>query len=381
MLNNQMDLSEGSEPQPVSWLNTSFLALVHFIGIGGTIAYCVLRGASWAAVGIMAAWIGLTIFALSAGYHRLFSHKAYEAHPVLRAFLLAFGAAAFQNSALTWSADHRRHHKRTDTAADPYDARRGFWYAHIGWVLRQTPPAMQLHPVPDLEKDPLILWQHRLYPVIGIVFGFVAPGLLGLALGDGWGGFVLGGMARLVFVYHVTFSINSFAHMLGTQPYSDRNSARDSFIAAMLSMGEGYHNFHHTFPADYRNGVHAHQFDPSKWLIRSLSWCGLARNLKRTSDAVIVRARLRMQARRLEAQTGCPTKRDRLQQLRVRFEEHLAQWQAALARHETARAEKHRERLARLRPELRRLQAHVRSAQRDWDDFVRSLELGTTAAG
>jgi stearoyl-CoA desaturase (delta-9 desaturase) len=185
----------------------------------------------------------------------------------------------------------------------------------------------------------------------------------------------------LVFVYHVTFSINSFAHMLGTQPYSDRNSARDSFIAAMLSMGEGYHNFHHTVPADYRNGVRAHHFDPSKWLIRFLAWCGLARNLKRTSAAIIMRARLRMESRRLEAQAGCPTKLDRLVQLRARFEEHLAQWHALITRHEAARAEKKRELLARLRPELRRLQLHVRSLQRDWDDLARSIELGTTAAG
>jgi stearoyl-CoA desaturase (delta-9 desaturase) len=366
---------------PLSWLNTSFLAVVHIAGIGGTIAYLAMRGPSWSASLLALLWTGLTIFALSAGYHRLFSHKAYDAHPALRAFLLAFGAGAFQNSALTWAADHRRHHKRTDTAADPYDARRGFWHSHVGWVLRQTPPATELHPVPDLEKDPLILWQHRLYPVIGIIVGFLIPAAIGYALGDGWGGFVLGGLARLLFVYHVTFSINSFAHMLGTQPYSDRNSARDSFIAAMLSMGEGYHNFHHTFPADYRNGVRAHQFDPSKWLIRFLAYCGLARNLKRTSAPIIMRARLRMQSRRLEAQAGCPTKLDRLVQLRARFEEHLATWHAAVTRHEAARAEKKRELLVRLRPELRRLQQLGHSLQRDWDDLARSIELGNTAAG
>jgi stearoyl-CoA desaturase (delta-9 desaturase) len=377
-----MAQSDRSPPAPFSWLNITFLAVVHLAGIGGTIAYWRWHGGpSWAALGIALAWSALTIFALSAGYHRLFSHKAYEAHPLLRAFLLAFGAASFQNSALTWAADHRRHHKRTDSALDPYDARQGFWHSHIGWVLRETPPATKLHPVPDLEKDWMIMFQHRWYMTLGNVFGLLIPMAVGYALGDAWGGLIVGGFARLVFVYHVTFSINSFAHMLGTQPYSDRNSARDSFVAAMLSMGEGYHNFHHTFPADYRNGVRAHHFDPSKWMIRLFAWCGLARNLKRTSAPIILRARLRMQSRRLEAQAGCPTKLDRLVQMRARFEEHLAQWNAAITRHEEARAEKKRELLARLRPELRSLQLHVRSLQRDWDDLVRSIELGTTAAG
>jgi stearoyl-CoA desaturase (Delta-9 desaturase) len=232
-----------------------------------------------------------------------------------------------------------------------------------------------------VSGTPTLAGQHRLYPLIGIIVGLLAPAAVGHALGDGWGGLVLAGLARLVFVYHVTFSINSFAHMLGTQPYSDRSTARDSFIAAMLSMGEGYHNFHHTFPADYRNGVHAHQFDPSKWLIRFFAWCGLARNLKRTSAAIILRARVRMEARRLEAQAACPSKRDRLVQMKASFEEHLAQWHALITRHEEARIEKKREILARLQPELRRLRRHVRSLQRDWDDLARSIELGTTATG
>ena len=149
-------------------------------------------------------------------------------------------------------------------------------------MLRKTPVATEVWPVPDLERDRLLAFQHRYYPWIGLVSGVLLPTAIGWALGDALGAFLVAGGLRLVFVYHVTFSINSFAHTLGTQPYSDRNSSRDSFVAALLSMGEGYHNFHHTFPADYRNGVRAYQFDPSKWTIRLLSMVGMTRNLKRT---------------------------------------------------------------------------------------------------
>ncbi len=364
---------------PLSWLNISFLSMVHLVGIGGAVFYFTQLQSTWAMAAITFVMVGISIFALSAGYHRLFSHRAYEAHWSLRAFLLFFGAGNFQNSALTWAADHRRHHKRTDTAADPYDARQGFWHSHIGWVLRQTPAATDLHPVPDLEKDPLVRFQHKHYMALGNLFGFGVPALVGFLLGDFWGGLLIGGFARLVFVYHVTFSINSFAHMLGTQPYSDRNSARDSFIAAMLSMGEGYHNFHHTFPVDYRNGVRAHHFDPSKWLIRCMAWLGLARNLKRTSDAIILRARLRMEARRLEARLACPTTRDRLTETRARLDEKLAQWHAAITRYEAAVAERKHEMLERLRPELARLRAQIELMKREWDALARSIELGVAS--
>jgi stearoyl-CoA desaturase (delta-9 desaturase) len=320
-------------------------------------------------------WMALTIFSLSAGYHRLFSHRAYEAHPLLRGLLLAFGAACFQNSAIMWAADHRRHHQRVDTENDPYNAREGFWHSHIGWVLRKTPVATDLWPVPDLERDPLIRFQHRHYALIGTLFGFILPTLIGLAAGDVWGGFIIGGVLRLVVVYHVTFTINSLAHMLGTQPYSDRNTSRDSFIAALLSMGEGYHNFHHTFPVDYRNGVRIHQFDPSKWSIRALSLVGLARNLKRTPRPIILRARLRMEERRLQLNALPEAVRERYQQIRQRLDEKVTEWQNLLQRFEAARDQRRTEVLRRLKAEMRLIQRSFRHTYREWEQLVRDAKL------
>lgn len=364
-------MTHTSARTPICWLNLSFLAAVHAAALGCGVTYVAMRGSpSLAIVGLAFAWAVLTIFSISAGYHRLFSHRAYEAHPALRAFLLLFGAATFQNSALNWSADHRRHHRRVDSDEDPYDARRGFWYSHLGWILFDAVPATRAWPVPDLERDRLVELQHRYYPWIGALMSFVAPALLGLALGDLWGGFVFAGLVRLVVVWHITFSINSFAHMLGTQPYSDRNSSRDSFVCALLSMGEGYHNFHHTFPVDYRNGVRAHQFDPTKWVLRGCQAIGLAKNLRRTPPAAVLQARLRMDAQRLEACALPIGLRERAQLLRQKLDTKLAAWHASMERHETARRENSGAIGPRMKAEIRALQRSVRRTYREWRELV-----------
>jgi stearoyl-CoA desaturase (Delta-9 desaturase) len=355
---------DDNENTPLAPFNIFFLALAHVVGLGGTVVYVAMGRVSLVACLLAIIWSALTIFSLSAGYHRLFSHKAYEAHPVVRALLLLFGAASFQNSALIWAADHRRHHQRVDSPLDPYNIRQGFWHAHMGWVLHKTPVAMDMWPVPDLQRDRMIVWQHQFYPWVGMFMGLLLPTAIGWAFGDALGAFILAGGLRLVFVYHVTFSINSFAHTLGTQPYSDRNSSRDSFIAAVLSMGEGYHNFHHTFPADYRNGVRAHQFDPSKWTIRLLAALGLAKNLKRTPGLVVLRARLKMDERRLEQRTLPDRIRERGRELRQLLEHKLAEWHALLEAHAESGGD--RDRLRRIRLELRGMQRHVHGLYRDW---------------
>ncbi len=304
--------------RPIDWTNAIFLAAVHVVGVVGAGLYAWAYGISWPIVGMALAWTALTIFAISAGYHRLFSHRTYEAHPAFRVFLLMFGASSFQTSALTWSANHRRHHSRTDSDEDPYDARRGFWHAHVGWVIQSNDPNKPLMQVPDLEADKWLRWQHKHHVLLAATVGLVAPTLIGLALGDALGGFLLGGAARLVFVYQVTFAVNSLVHMVGTQPYSDRNSSRDSVIGALLTMGEGYHNFHHTFPGDYRNGVMWFQFDPTKWVVYALSRVGLATNLRRTPAPAVLRARARMAAKTRLTSQALPSAIETLRQTSTR---------------------------------------------------------------
>jgi stearoyl-CoA desaturase (delta-9 desaturase) len=141
--------------------------------------------------------------------------------------------------------------------------------------------------VKDLLADPLVRFQDRFYLPLAVVIGFALPGCLAWTWGDPAGGVLLAGFLRLAIQYEATFSINSVAHSVGRQPYSRDTSARDSAIAAIVTLGEGYHNYHHRFPADYRNGIAWHHFDPTKWWVWSLSKLGLAWDLKRApQDAV-----------------------------------------------------------------------------------------------
>jgi stearoyl-CoA desaturase (delta-9 desaturase) len=366
--------AEAPPLSPIDWPNVLLLALVHVAAIGGTAVYLALHGLTLAALLIGISLTVVSIFAISAGYHRLFSHRAYEAHPVFRFLLLVFGAGTFQRSALGWAADHRRHHAKTDSDRDPYDARRGFWYSHIGWVLRQADPNPAPVPMRDLERDPLVSWQHRHFALIGIAAGLVLPTLLGLLWGDPWGGFVIGAAVRLLLVYHATFSINSFAHLFGSQPYSDRSTARDSLLTALISMGEGYHNFHHTFPGDYRNGVRAHQFDPTKWILRTLAALGVVRTLRRTPAPAIVRARLRMDEQRLAARAVSPAAHPGLVSLRALVEETVVRWNDLVARYEASRLEPAlaSNRRAGMRAEMRAGGREARRAYARWKRATRS---------
>ena len=231
-----------------------------------------------------------TGFSITLGYHRLFSHATFRAKLPVRLFTLIFGAAAFENSVLMWASEHRRHHKHVDHDEDPYDITKGFFHAHIGWLLFKLWPQPPFDNVADLKKDRLVMWQHRYIHLLAVVMSFGLPALLG-GLWDGWagalGGFLIGGVAKVVVLQHGTFLINSACHTIGRQPYSTRCSARDSFLLALFTGGEGYHNFHHEFQHDYRNGVKPWQWDPTKWLIWSLSKLGLTSGLRRAPAELI----------------------------------------------------------------------------------------------
>jgi stearoyl-CoA desaturase (delta-9 desaturase) len=249
-------------------------------------------------------------FSITLGYHRLFSHLTFQAHGAVRLFVLIFGAAAFENSALLWACEHRSHHKHVDDdEQDPYCISKGLFHAHIGWLLFKLDPPPPFDNVADLQKDPLVRWQHRHVHWIGALVGFGLPSLVGFLWG-GWrpalGAFLIAGVARVVVLQHCTFCINSLCHYLGTRPYSSRCSARDSWLMAIVTLGEGYHNYHHEFQHDYRNGVKPWQFDPTKWLIWVLSKLGLARKLRRVPEEKVALAELAEAQRRLQERLAHP---------------------------------------------------------------------------
>ena len=244
------------------------------------------------------------------GYHRLFSHKAFQAKWPVKLFVLLFGAAAFENSAIWWSSEHRKHHKHVDTDDDPYDITKGFFWAHMGWLMFKLKPEPPLDNVHDLLNDKLVAWQHKWVHAISFVVSFIVPTLIGYSYAvvtgnilpavGALGGFLIPGVARVVMVQHATFCINSLCHMIGRQPYSTDHSARDSWVAAIFTMGEGYHNYHHEFAWDYRNGVKPWQLDPSKWIIWTLSKLGLTSGLKRVPNERILLAETKEMSRIIE---------------------------------------------------------------------------------
>ena len=239
-------------------------------------------------------------------------------------------------SILIWAARHRVHHRSVDDDdKDPYSIGRGFWYAHVGWMLRDYRSGqVDYKIVPDLKKNKIVMWQHKHYLELVLLTNVGLPMLLGWMVGDFWGVFLLAGLGRLVLNHHFTFFINSLAHMWGKQPFTDENSARDNWFIAIFTYGEGYHNYHHLFQNDYRNGIRWFNIDLNKWVIACASFLGLASDLRRTPQFKILRARLHMDFKRarqrLEADPANPRWKELLDTLEGEYAEYLGtikEWQ------------------------------------------------------
>jgi len=363
--------------------NIAFLVGTFLIALVGTPWYIIVRGLGWPEVITFAAlWLAVGI-SVTGGYHRLFTHKTYQAAWPVRLFYLVFGAAAFENSVLNWASDHRIHHSNVDHDRDPYNIQKGFWWAHIGWIFYENEPIPRTV-VRDLLEDPLVRWQQRWYKEVGMAVAFGIPLLVGLATGRVLGCLVIGGVLRVVVSHHGTFFINSLCHMVGRQPYSREHSARDSAVMAVLAFGEGYHNYHHSFPFDYRNGIKRWHFDPAKWMIFALARLGLARNLRRASDAAILKARIEVQFETAREKVARAVSAAR-ESYDNRLQEGYARLQTAL--HDLLALQRRPDREAAAGddlPETRLGMVHhaLEQALRDWKQTLRQMKRlsATTAA-
>ena len=323
------------EHAPINWLTMILFTLTPLAALVFVPWYGIAHGYSWAAVVLAVVLLWAGGLSITAGYHRLWSHRTYSAHWTARLFFMLFGAMSMQNSILIWSSQHRTHHRFVDDVdKDPYSATRGFWFSHMGWLLRDYPSGKNdFSNARDLERDPMVMFQHRYYLPLTLFMNIAFPMLLGWAVGDVWGVFLLAGLLRLVINHHSTWFINSLAHLWGSQPYTDENTARDNGTLAFLTFGEGYHNFHHIFQNDYRNGIRWWQWDPTKWLINALSAMGLADNLKTVPDLWIQRAQLAMQFKRMEAAIEKRRARgtdEQIERLKARVAEEYASFRRAL---------------------------------------------------
>ncbi len=379
------DITTQPMPKTIRLTNSVFLTGTALLTLTSVPAYLWIFGADWFQFLLFAGMFVVTGLSITLGYHRLFSHLSFKAGRPVKLASLVFGAAAFENSALCWCSDHRRHHKHVDDQKDPYNIQKGFFHAHIGWILFKDQPDWDMENVKDLAQDRLILWQHRHYLPIAILAGFVFPALLGF-LWDGWrgalGAFLIGSVARIAAVHQMTFCINSLCHCIGQQPYSSQCSARDSFLMAFLTFGEGYHNFHHEFQSDYRNGVKTWHFDPTKWTIWVLHKLGLVRDLRRISEERILRAEISEHQRAIQKRIHkhslelpeslrqlWQTAHDRVQDALANWEDHKKQYAAAAKRQVAESGRK----LEELRARFSDAKAQLRRAMQEWRQTQREI--------
>ena len=365
----------------VDWFNTSFMIFLPVLALIATGLYFYLENFNLWMIPVFLFFYFATGLSITAGYHRLFAHKGYEAHPIVQFLYLFFGAGAFQNSALKWCTDHRVHHMHVDKEDDPYSVSHGFWHAHIGWVCHEGNPRDFSYLGRDLQENRLIQWQHRNWFWLGIVSGVLLPTLAGWAFGSALGGFALAGVLRIVLVHHFTFFINSLCHYWGKQTYTDRNSAKDNFVLAFFTYGEGYHNFHHLFSNDYRNGIHWFDFDPTKWTIRTLAFFGVADKLKVTPQIQILKAKLEMKKKNLESkvhstdysQAMCESlerMKNKVETAYVRWGEIKTQYQKEYKSFKTRKTLEGKKQVALIRAELRMAKLEYQFALKEWRTYT-----------
>jgi len=362
----------------INWPTSLFLIITLLTSVTALPVYLWHFGLDWFQIVLLLVTFALSSMSITLGYHRLFSHMAFKAKWPVKLGVLVFGASAFEGSALEWCTDHRRHHKHVDHDDDPYDITKGFFHAHVGWLLFKLRPVPPMDNVPDLLADRMVMFQHRHFPLIGAIVNLVVVPAIGYLWG-GWtsalGALLIGSVLRVVLVEHSTFCINSFCHMIGSRPYSTRCSARNSWIMALFTFGEGYHNYHHEFQHDYRNGVKAWQFDPTKWAIWTMSKVGLTSGLRRVPDEKIQLAEIAEQQRQLdEVMAARPTKRcETTRRLLDAAQEQLHQaaqtWEQR--KNEYVRAtekkiEASKEKLAQLHRDFEEAAANLRRAIQEW---------------
>lgn len=263
-----------------NWGIFVFITGYHLLLVALLPAY--IKAFSWESLLLFFVTFVIAGLSITSGYHRLFSHKTYTAKPFYEWVVLLASGLAVQASALRWSNDHRLHHSHVDSDKDPYNIKRGFWYAHILWLFAIDDP---LNPrvVADLMKNKRVMFHDRHYALLTLGVN-AAVFLVGCMFMHPIAALVGGVLLRVFAVHHCTWLINSWAHVWGSKTYSKELSAVDNAMLAFFTFGEGYHNYHHTMANDYRNGVCWFHFDPTKWVVWTASKLGMVSDLRSFSS-------------------------------------------------------------------------------------------------
>ncbi|KAG5272485.1 hypothetical protein AALO_G00166060 [Alosa alosa] len=284
---------KGIHLQGIVWRNVILMALLHAASIYAIFLIPTARPLTWIWSYVC---FFLTALGVTAGAHRLWSHRSYKAKLPLRVFLAAINSMAFQNDIFEWSRDHRVHHKYSETDADPHNAKRGFFFAHVGWLfVRKHKDVIEKGrrlDVSDLLADPVVMFQRRYYLMSVLVMCFLVPTLVPWYLwGESlWNSYFLAGILRYTVSLNITWLVNSAAHMYGNRPYDVNINPRENGFVTFGAIGEGFHNFHHTFPFDYSASEFGLRFNPTTCFIDLMCLLGLASDCKKAS-AQMVQAR------------------------------------------------------------------------------------------
>lgn len=261
--------SEGAPPHQYNYLR-----LLPFLIAHGLIFFVFLTGVTWVDFLVLGILYAVRMFGVTAGYHRLFSHRTFEtSRPV--AFMLAFLAqTSSQKGALWWAANHRHHHLHSDDPKDVHSPKQhGFWHAHVGW-LYSTTDETDLRRIRDWAKYPELVWLNRNWLVPPLVLGVV------ITLCFGWSGLIVGFFGSTVLLWHGTFSINSLSHVWGYRRFATKDTSRNNPILALITLGEGWHNNHHRFMNSVRQGFKWWEYDFTYYVLKVMGWCRLVWNLK-----------------------------------------------------------------------------------------------------
>ena len=282
---------------PLTKLILLALVWLPIIGVVSAIALLWNRWVNWVDLTLFLTMYTVCAFGITLGFHRMLTHKAFQAHPWVKTFFLISGSMAMQGPALHWAATHTQHHANSDEEDDPHSPLKSLWHAHVGWILNDFKPDIQKY-AGAMLKDPIIVFVHNTF-WLWVFVGLAIPSLIGAGAAHLMGqsawfgaltGLIWGGFVRLFFNQHVTWAVNSICHTFGSRQFETTDESRNNFLFGILAMGEGWHNNHHAFPRSARHGMSWKQPDPSAWAIWLMEKLGLIK------DVVLI-SRKRIEAR------------------------------------------------------------------------------------
>lgn len=252
-----------------------FVPMIPFWGVQiAAVVGVIVLGWSWSGLALALALYAVRMFGLTAGYHRYFAHRSYKTSRFFQFLLALLGTTATQKGPLWWAGHHRSHHKYSDQPRDPHSVKqRGFFWAHIGWILVKRFVPTDYARIKDFAAYPELRWLNKWHLLPPIALATT------LYLVAGWWGLVWGFFVSNTLLWHGTFSVNSLAHLFGRRAYQTDDNSRNSFLIAIFTLGEGWHNNHHYYQASERQGFYWWQLDISHCVLRVLSWMRIVRDL------------------------------------------------------------------------------------------------------